>query len=173
LAQDETDLLLFPPLGMGWARKGEQSKVLISGQNARRTVFGCLHLRRGQMLLLDQRRKRKDEFMEFMDLVHWHYRSGAAMILDENSIHTAEESRSLAEDLNIQLLFLPKRSPHLNPMDHLWRHGKQNVCANLQQKTIEDQIDYFMGYYQNLPPRERLFKAGLCSEDFWLHKVSH
>jgi len=23
------------------------------------------------------------------------------------------------------LLWLPKRSPHLNPMDHLWRHGKE------------------------------------------------
>src|SRR3954465_5678078 len=67
LAQDETDLLLFPPLRSGWARRGQAATVLISGANARRTVSGALHLRTGHLLCLEQTRKRAREFQEFLD----------------------------------------------------------------------------------------------------------
>jgi hypothetical protein len=41
LALDETDLLLLlPPLRAGWALRGQPAPVALSGQNARRTVFG-------------------------------------------------------------------------------------------------------------------------------------
>src|SRR5262249_48006070 len=131
LAEDETDLLLFPPLRSGWARRGQVAPVLISGRNACRTLFGTVHLRSGHLLLMERERKRALEFQEFLDFIRWHYRSGAvALLLDEHSSHTDEESQSLAEDLDIQLLWLPNRSPHLNPMDHLWGFGKKEVCAN-------------------------------------------
>jgi transposase len=172
LAQDETDLLLFPPLRSSWAPRGAAAPVLICGFNARRTLSAALNLRTGRMLQLEQRRKRAEDFQEFLDLVRWHYRSRpVALLLDENSTHKAEESQSLAEDLDIQLLWLPQRSPHLNPLDQLWGHGKRAVCANVQQASMEAQVDYFMGYYQNLTPRELRSKAGLLSPDFWLSKV--
>src|SRR5207302_3138620 len=45
LAQDETDLLLFPPLRAGWSKRGEPARVWLSGRNARRVIFGALNLR--------------------------------------------------------------------------------------------------------------------------------
>jgi hypothetical protein len=174
LVEDETDLLLFPPLRAGWARCGQMAPVLISGANARRTVFGTLHLRTGRLLCLEQTRKRAQEFQEFLDFLRWHYRGWPlALLLDENSIHTNEESQSLAEDLDIRLLWLPKRSPHLNPLERLWGCGKEEVCANLQQNSIEVQVDYFIHYYQTLSRTEILRKAGLRSPDFWLYQVGH
>lgn len=171
LAEDETDVLLLPVLRAGWALRGQPAEVPISGKNARRTVFGALNLRTGHLLSLDQTRKRALEFQEFLDFVHWHYRTGpVAMLLDENSAHQSEESQSLAEDLDIQLLWLPKRSPHLNPVDRLWGKGKAAVCANLQQ-TIDMQVDQLIGYYQDLSPTERLRKAGMFSPTFWLYQV--
>ncbi len=146
--------------------------MVISGYNARRSIFGTLHLRTGHMLLLDQERKRAEEFQEFLDYLHWHYRSQpVALLLDENSAHTAEGSQTLAEELDIQLLWLPKRSPHLNPLDRLWGHGKAAVCANWQQRSIDDQTFHFLGYYAQLSPKERLSKAGLFSPDYWLYKI--
>lgn len=172
LAEDETDLLLFPPLRAGWAACGQPATVPISGYNARRTLFGTLHLRAGRMLCLEQARKRAQEFQEFLDFIREHYRTRpVAMLLDENSSHTDEASQSLAEDLDIQLLWLPKRSPHLNPLDHLWGHGKTAVCANYQHPSIEGQVDHFMKYYQELSPTELLRKSGMHSPDFWLYKV--
>jgi DDE superfamily endonuclease len=174
LAEDETDLLLFPPLRAGWARRGQPAPVLISGSNARRTVFGALHLRTGRLLCLEQARKRASEFQEFLDFLRWHYRRWpVALLLDENSSHTDEASQSLADDLDIHLLWLPKRSPHLNPLEHLWGYGKAEVCANLQQSSMEDQVAYFIHYYQTLSRTEILRKAGLHSPKFWLYEVGH
>lgn len=47
LAEDETDLLLFPPLRAGWAKAGEPAQVWLSGWNARRVIFGAMDLRTG------------------------------------------------------------------------------------------------------------------------------
>ena len=76
--------------------------MLISGYNARCTISGALNLRTGHLLLLDQERKRAEEFQEFLDYFRGHYRSRpVALLLDENASHTAETSQSLAEDLDI------------------------------------------------------------------------
>jgi hypothetical protein len=172
LAEDETDVLLFPPVRAGWIRRGQAGPVLISGRNARRALFSTLHLRSGHWLCLDQERKRAQEFQEFLDFTREHYRGcPIAMLLDEYGPHTAAESQSLAEDLDIQLLWLPKRSPHLNPLDQLWGKGKDAVCANLQQVSIQVQVDQFIEFYQSLSPKERLRKAGMLSPDFWLYGV--
>jgi hypothetical protein len=174
LAEDETDLLLFPPVRSGWARRGHAATVPLSGQNARRTMFGTLHLRSGHLRLMELVRHRGLEFWEFLDFIRLHYRAWpVALLLDEHSTHTDEESQSLAEDLDIRLLWLPNRSPHLNPVDHLWGFGKREVCANWQQPSIEIQVDQFMHYYETLSPTEVLRKASLFSPEFWLHKVSH
>jgi transposase len=48
LFEDETDLLLFPPLRAGWFERGKPAKVSISGWNAKRTVFGTLNVETGR-----------------------------------------------------------------------------------------------------------------------------
>ena len=74
----------------------------------------------------------------------------------------------MAVVLGIDLWWLPKRSPHLNPMDHLWRHGKEVVCANWQYPTIEDEVEAFFQYLYDLAPHKALRKAGILSGNFWL-----
>lgn len=58
LAEDETDLLLFPPLRTCWSPKGQAKRVLLCGRNARRTVFGAMNLRTGRRLFLPREHQR-------------------------------------------------------------------------------------------------------------------
>jgi hypothetical protein len=174
LALDETDLLLLPPLRAGWARRGQPAPVPISGQNARRTVFGCLNWRTGHALFLAQRFKRAENFQAFLKLIHRHDRGWpVALLLDENSCHTAQSSLRLAHALGIQLVWLPKRSPHLNPVEHLWREAKGLVCANYQDASLDHQVGHFIDYLRNLSATQRLRKAGVLSKNFWLRGVRH
>jgi transposase len=46
------------------------------------------------------------------------------VILDNYPSHHAHDVKDLAEELRIQLVFLPKYSPHLNPIEPLWRELK-------------------------------------------------
>ena len=167
--EDETDLLLFPPLRAAWALRGQETPVPISGVNAKRVVYGILNIKTGNRLLWALLRHRATDFQEFLEVIRWYYRGWhIAMVLDEHSSHTAAGTQRLATQLNMEFLWLPNRSPHLNPMDHMWRHGKEVICANWQYPTIEDQVEAFFLYLYELTPREALRKASVLSENFWL-----
>lgn len=169
LFEDETDLLLFPPLRACWARRGQPAEVPLCGRNARRVVFGAIAVRTGHRLLLPRRRQRGEDFRAFLELVHEHYRGWQVwLLLDEDPSHTAHASVGLARELEIGLLWLPKRCPGLNAMDHLGGHAKDEVCANHQDSSIDHLVDRFIRYIQGLPAEEARRKAGILSEDFWL-----
>lgn len=171
-AQDETDLRLFPPLRKSWARRGQQAAVDIHGRNQKRVLFGGLNLRTGQRLLLPRRRQTAADFAQWLLLLRHHSGSEpVCVLLDENSCHTAKDSVALAAGLGIELVFLPKRSPHLNPADHLWRWAKQLICANRQDQTLEVLMQSVVSYLLELPAQEALRKAGVLSPDFWLRRV--
>lgn len=172
MAEDETDLLQFPPLRGAWSKRGIPRKVLLSGHNARRVVFGSVNLVTGQRLLLPREHHRGVDFQEFLRWTRWHHPgSPIAMLLDEDSSHTAGASRDWAAHLGIKLLWLPHRSPHLNPADSLWRLGKQKICANWQHSDMERLVRRFIRYLLSLPPEEVLQAAGVLSEHFWLRAV--
>ncbi len=172
LAEDETDLLLFPPLRAGWALRGQPREVRISGQNARRVVFGAMNLCTGRRWFLVRDHRKALDFQEFLSRLHTHYRGWhVALLLDEDSSHTANDSLELADELSIQLIWLPKRSPKLNPLDSLWGQGKDVVSANKQYATIDEQVHRFLAYLESLSPRETLHTSGVLSKHYWLRFV--
>jgi hypothetical protein len=116
--------------------------------------------------------QRAEDFQAFLRLVQHHYRGWhVALLLDEDSSHTAGASQRLVSCLDIELLWLPKRSPKLNPMDHLWGDGKDQISANRQYATIDDQVEWFVQYLSHLSAWEALHKAGILSKKFWLRTV--
>ena len=169
LFEDETDLLLFPPLRACWARRGEDAEVPLCGANAKRVIFGALNPRTGTRLFLEREKPRKEDFQAFLGLIHERYRGWrVSLLLDQHGRHTAQDSPRAARDLEIRLVWLPVRCPELNPVDHLWRHGKEQVCANRQYESIEEQVHHFLHYLEGLSVEETLRKAGVSSEDSWL-----
>jgi transposase len=167
LAQDETDLLLFPPLRFGWALRGTQAKVWLTGRNAKRVLFGALNLRTGHLVLMPRPRQRAADFCAFLREVRRRYRGhDVAIVLDGDSSHTAKASLRLAVALGITLIWLPTRCPELNPVEHLWRALKQDVCANRQDASIDLLVARAVRYLQILPQRTVLRKAGVLSRRF-------
>jgi hypothetical protein len=143
--------------------------VPLTGRNARRVVFGAMNLRTGRRLLLAREHQRAADFQAFLRVIHYYYRGWhVALLLDEDSSHTARGSVELAGWDDIELLWLPKRSPKLNPMDTLWGQGKDVISAGKQYASIDEQVDRFIGYLESLPAREALHTAGMYSKNFWL-----
>jgi transposase len=169
LFEDETDLLLFPPLRACWARRGDDAEVPLCGSNAKRVLFGALNPSNGTRLFLERKKQWKVDFQEFLGLIHQQYRGWrVSLVLDGDSSHTAKASQRDARGFGIQLVWLPVRCPELNPMDHLWRHGKERICANRQYGSIAELVHRFLHYLEGLSVEETLRKAGVLSEDYWL-----
>lgn len=131
-----------------------------------------MNLRTGKRLFLARQHQRQHDFQVFLELIHDHYRGRqVVLLLDHNPSHTAKGSQQLAEELQIELLWLPKRAPELNPMDELWGQGKDVVSANLQYPTIDDHLHAFIEFLECLTNWEARYTAGILSDDFWLKSV--
>jgi transposase len=171
LFEDETDLLLFPPLRAGWLLRGKPAEVPISGENAKRTVFGTIDIETGSRILIAREGICAVDYCAILPLIRQQNgKKKVAVLLDGASRHTAHESEALAAELDIELIWLPSRCANVNPMDRLWRWGKEKICANKQHTSIEYQAKFFIDYLLSLTPQEALRKAGLLSKNFWLFR---
>lgn len=106
-----------------------------------------MNLATGHRVFLVREKQYAVDFQAFLWEVRRHYGGRrAVMLLDGDSSHTAKASCTLAKRLKIRLLWLPTRSPELNPMETLWGQAKDAVCANAQYTTIDKQADAFIAH---------------------------
>ena len=168
---DETIITETPPLYACYGHIGEQVCVPITGNHARRILHGVLNVQNGEVLLLITQEWVQETHQAFLVMIRSYWRGWNIVLFeDHGSPHTAGESLRLAGELHIKLRFLPKATPELNAMDHLWRHVKGRGLANRATQSIDESADNACRYILDMSRRERLRKAGVLSGDFWLTK---
>jgi len=59
------------------------------------------------------------------------------LVLDKHGSHTCEYTRRHAHQLGIDLVFLPSGSPHLNPIEQVWKHLKWTMSPIIVQDEDE------------------------------------
>ena len=173
LFTDWTLLRLLPPLRAAWARVGQQARVPISGRNARRVLFGAINVCTGHRLVLCCQQAGGAAARMFLTQLRRHYRQAPTiwLLLDRASAHTDAKTTQLADELQIQLVWLPKQASELNAMDHLWKELKRLVAANRQAPRIESLAQQAEAWLLGLTPHQALQKAGILSPHFWLKNL--
>ncbi|MDQ3847255.1 MAG: transposase [Bacteroidota bacterium] len=172
LFEDETILRLFPVLRRAWARKGEQASVGITGRNAKRVLFGTINVHTGHRIVMPYPKMNQAGFQAFLTLLRRSYRGRAIwLLLDEGPAHTAPKSQSLAGQLNIRFIWLPKQCPELNAMDHLFKEVKADISANYQYTGIDEHTRLAENYIRKLTNKKALKRAGILSKNFWLKNL--
>ncbi len=169
LMLDETIICETPPLYSCYGRIGEQVWVPITGNRAKRIVHGVINIHSGEVVLLITEEWVQETHQYFLSMIRSHWRGWNIVLFeDRGSPHTAEASLELAFSLGIELRFLPRATPELNAMDHLWRHVKGRSLANQATQSIDESAHNACQDIFNMSPRERLRKAGILSGNFWL-----
>jgi transposase len=167
---DETALREFPPLRAGWSKRGEPAVVIISGRNARRTVFGALNVASGELVATVRERGRTDDVLAAVGHL------GAVrpavpklLIWDNAPPHHPHRVRDAAQQAGITLAFLPFRAPELMPLEDLWRGLKQTVAANRCYASLDDLVERALAWIAAMNAPERRRRCGLESSKFqWL-----
>lgn len=171
LVLDEVIITETPPLYACYGKRGQQVTVPITGNRAKRIIHGALNIATGAVLLLITDVWNQETHQLFLTEIRRNWRGwNIILIEDRGSPHTADESRELAEELNIEIRWLPTACPELNPMDHLFRFVKGRALANRPTVSIDDSAQKACDYIYGMSPRERLTKAGILSGSFWLTK---
>jgi transposase len=171
LMSDATIITEIPPLRAAYAPIGEQAVVPITGNHAKRVVFGALNIYTGHQELLITSHWEALTWQAFLHQIRnvwrgWHI----VLFIDRGSPHTAKNSQALAKNLSIEIRWLPVATPELNAMEALWRDAKDYILANRSTDTIDDSADAFCQYILELTSQQRLQKAGVLSGKFWLTK---
>ena len=174
LFTDWTLLRLFPPLRAMWAVIGAQAKVVITGQNAKRVLFGTINVRTAQRTVTIGRGVGTHEVQAFLLALRKAYRRAGTiwLLADRASGHTAQATLTLAKDLQIEFVWLPRQWPELNAMDQLWKELKRDVAANRQAASIDDLAERASQWLLNLTPAQARRKSGMASSKFWLRSLS-
>src|SRR5215211_4943154 len=170
---DSTIFNAIPPLRAMWAPIGEQAEVPILGQHhEKRILTGLLNIQTGSYFQYSSEAYNQDTFQLILKLIRRRWRGWhIVLFLDKISAQRANRSRRLAKDIGIQLRWLPTACPELNPVDHLWRHLKKDILANVPLPDLETTLQYACAYLDGLSPHERLCKTGVLSGHFWLQDV--
>jgi transposase len=166
---DEIIICETPPLYSCYCRIGEQACVPITGNRAKRILHGAINIKSGDLLLLITEVWNEQTHQFFLEMIKRHWRGWHIVLFeDRGSPHTAEDSLELAKELGIEIRLLPRATPELNAMDHLWRHVKRWALSDRPTQTIDQSADEACRYLLEMNPRERLQKAGVFSGSFWL-----
>jgi transposase len=169
LMLDETIITETPPLYSAYGHIGEQVRVPITGNRAKRFVHGAINVKSGDVTLLITEEWVNETHQAFLSMIRSHWRGWNPVLFEDRaSQHTSPSSRGLAEELGIEVRFLPKATPELNAMDHLWRHAKRQAVGDRPTVTVDDSAWAVCRYIIDLSPRERLRQAGVLSGHFWL-----
>ena len=168
---DETIITETPPLVSCYGRCGSQVSVPITGNRAKRILHGVMNVTSGEVALLVTDEWTAESHQAFLQMIRRKWRGWHIILFeDRGTPHTAQDSLACARRLKIELRFLPRATPELNAMDHLWRHIKGGALANRQAKFIEDSATQACRHILQMKPHERLQKAGILSGNFWLTK---
>ena len=166
---DEVIVTETPPLYSCYGRRGQQVCVAITGHRQKRVLHGAINISTGATLLLITQVWDALTHQYFLEMIRRHWGGwGIILFEDRGTPHTAEDSLDCAAELGLEIRFLPRATPKLNAMDHLWRFVKGRALADRPTRTIDQSADAACSYLLKMSPKERLIKAGILSGNFWL-----
>ena len=148
---------------------GRQAEVPITGNRARRVLYGALNIGTGTLLLDRAARWNQHSFQDHLRHLRSLWRGGnLVLFVDRGSPHTARASRALAAELGIEVRLLPTACPELNPLEGLWREIKGHILANEPTPDLDEALRRACEYLEAMTARQRLNTAGVLSGSFWL-----
>jgi transposase len=121
-------------------RCGERKLIPAPGSPQYLHVFGGYNWHTGRVSYLTAAHKNSDTFVAFLEHLLTEYpRQKVILVMDNASYHhskTTQAALSLFED-RLMVIWLPKYSPCLNPIERFWLHFKQLAVANRLHRSLD------------------------------------
>ena len=136
---------LHPPLGSCWMKRGQRKLVPAPGQQERRHWFGGYNWRSDEVWTIHHARRNSEGFALFIEhlMTKIYPNQKIVLVMDNASFHKsamAQAVLSLFED-RLQLIWLPKYCPFLNPIERFWQHLKSLANVNRLHNSLQALID--------------------------------
>lgn len=159
---DEADFKRLPVLRGMWMRCGEQKTIPALRQNTSFTLYEALNPCTGDEIHARFENAVSDHTTAFLQQIeNAHPNEPVTIIWDRASVHTSNQVEQwLKEHPHFEVIWLPPRSPQMNPVEDIWRHVKNRVAANLT-RTLEALAQACERFFQAQSAQDLKRLAGL------------
>src|SRR5947209_11484934 len=149
--QDEADVNLNPDIGCMWMYRGQQAKVVTPGDNAKCYLAGSLHWRTGVLFTTEGPKRDAALFVR-------HLHELRRKLRRYRKIHVICDNAKFHHDCwavwefcaqygdRVELHFLPKYAPELNPIERIWGVLHEQITRNHQCQSIEELVDLVLAW---------------------------
>jgi len=123
-----------------WARRGTRPRQAADQRYESAYLFGAICPARGVGAALAMPFADTEAMQAHLDEIGRTVARGAhaVLLLDRAGWHTTDKLRA---PKNITLIWLPSRSPELNPVENIWQYLRGNWLSNTVFETYDDIID--------------------------------
>ena len=126
----------------GWAPRGQPAVGSApDGRGSNITIVSCIGLRGVVAPRICAKGMNGETFLAYVtvDLVP-ELRMGDVLVMDNCSVHEEDRIRPVIEAAGAHLIFLPKYSPDLNPIENAWSKIKA-ILRDLAPRTLDQYLD--------------------------------
>lgn len=152
---DSTDLHWCPDVGQTYSATGQQVKVETPGdENPWCALFGSLHFPSGEGCYTIHQRKRHQEVeTHLQQLLTMDPDAFYFVIMDNASAHTTPHLAAFWANHRHQIepVFLPTYSPHLNLIERLWGFMRGQMTRNQFYESLKVQCQEIADWFATLP----------------------
>jgi transposase len=136
---DESGFTLQPYVPYAWQKKGQTHRVFSRKGRKRLNVLGLMSLS-GQLTVYHSEQSLDGEFVKnsLDNFSKKSHQKPRVIVLDNGPIHHAgvvKDSFDGWAEADMHLFYLPTYSPHLNPIEILWRFCKYKWLHKVHYKT--------------------------------------
>ena len=125
---DETGVTLQPYIPYGWQKKHHPLQITCRTKSKRLNLFGLMRLDNHLSIYPSEQSLTGDFIVRSLnDFVAKDHTRPVVIVLDNGPIHRCQvvyDKQVEWEERDVFLFFLPTYSPHLNPIEILWRFIK-------------------------------------------------
>ena len=125
-----------------WAKMGRELFVLMTGSHRRTCVFGALSID-GRQIFRQYPKVNGAYFLEYLKELE-HKFAPMLLFLDRSSPHYRDRAVSdwlLENGHRVEVMWLPKARPELNPVEGCWNALKDELLANRIYPTFHEMME--------------------------------
>jgi transposase len=164
---DETTFSLDYPLRKCWMKRGHQMRLpAYTGNRQLSHLIGAYDWATDEVHAHLVERKTSARVVEFIEwlLVEVYPDDPVMLVLDNVSYHRSADVLALLSlfEPRVHVIWLPKYSPDMNPIERFWLHLKQQVYANrlyLSHSALLDAIQLWLAFQNMLDHPFRFVSA--------------
>lgn len=149
---DEMSAKLHPKQGYVWTRK---KKPTVATHDSHKRVYTAAAVvpATGRVIAQTTNRFNQQGFIQFLKLLLSKTRKRIKLFVDGMRAHnTPKVKLFLQQHPRLKIRFLPKYSPQLNPVEHLWAYTRQKRTNNIEFKSQHSLRTTLQHWFNNTPP---------------------